>query len=137
MADVFGVMAIFKDLLKAMHPFSRNILIHSQLRKFTDFQKPSSELQSKKSCLIDRYDRNWLSGGERVLAQERVGNQQRLQDCWKPRVLTRQGFVSVGLQVHSMLLIHKGKVSNMGQDISMLTCILNLLAMLIMALAFR
>lgn len=91
----FWGLAIFKDLLKAMHALSGNMLIHSWFRKIRDCQKPACELQSKKSCLRDRCHWNWLSEGEKVLAPGRVGNQQCLQDCRRPRVLTRQGFISL------------------------------------------
>lgn len=59
----------FKDLLKAMHPLSRNMHIRFQFRKFTDFQKPLCEFQGKKSYLRDRCDWSRLPGGEKVFAE--------------------------------------------------------------------
>lgn len=127
-------MVIFKDLLKAMHLLFRNVLMHSHFRKFTDFQNLICELQSKKSCLRDRCDWNWLSGRKKVLAQERLGNQWCLQDCGKPRGLTRQGFYQSSSTKCSQFT--KVKENKSGKDISMLACILHSLAMLIVAFGF-
>ena len=67
------------------------------------------------------------------MALESVGNQLCLQDCRRPKVLTRQGFYWSHSSSTERSQFTKVKVNNRGKDISMLVCILNLLAMLIVA----
>lgn len=65
-------------------------------------------------------------------SKREVGNEQCLQDGRKQGILTWQGYQSYSSST-ACSQFTKVKVNNKGWDIAMLVCILNLLAMLIVA----
>lgn len=91
-SDVSGVIDIFKDLLRAMHPLSRNMFIHSQFWKFTDFHKPAHELQSENSVWGTDVIRTGSLEEKTFWPKREVGNEWCLWDGGRQGVLTGQGF---------------------------------------------